>query len=179
VTVIEGLGEPASPGSRDALAQRFPRLQIESLTAAAATRRLVHHAAQLDVLVADAQLAALLAEQATALFGAPELTPIAYLGDGPQGVYAPAHGAAAELAGRSAANPIASILSVAMMFRYTFGLEREAQAIERAVEHALLDGCRTAELGGALTTRAMGAAVRSRLDEAAAEPLGSMLTRAF
>ena len=103
------------------------------------------------------------------LTGSIGLLPSASLGDGALGLYEPIHGSAPDLAGRNAANPAATILSCAMLLRYSFGLTREADAVERAVDRALADGCRTADLAapgeGALGTEEMGQAICQRLEE--------------
>jgi len=71
------------------------------------------------------------------------------------GLYEPIHGSAPDIAGKGIANPIGTILSSAMMLRHSFHLEIEAAAIEKAVDFVITDGCRTADLGGKLTTRQM------------------------
>jgi len=87
------------------------------------------------------------------------MLPSASLGDGPPGLYEPIHGSAPEIAGRDIANPLASILSAAMMLRHSFGLEAEAAAVDRAVGTVLDRGFRTADIrtpGGRLVgTREM------------------------
>ena len=83
------------------------------------------------------------------------------------GLYEPVHGSAPDIAGRDIANPLATILSAAMMLRYSFGLEREAAAVESAVETVLASGARTADIAkpgeASIGTRAMGDAVLSAL----------------
>jgi 3-isopropylmalate dehydrogenase len=161
------------------IAQRYPRVRLEHLLVDSAAMRLITHPSQFDVIVTENMFGDILTDEASVLSGSIGLLPSASLGDGPHGLYEPIHGSAPDIAGRSAANPVGTILSVAMMFRFSFGLEREAQVIERAVEHALMDGCRTADLGGTLTTHGMGAAIRNRLDDAADGALANMMTRAF
>ncbi|MBI2868182.1 MAG: 3-isopropylmalate dehydrogenase, partial [Chloroflexi bacterium] len=83
------------------------------------------------------------------------------------GLYEPIHGSAPDIAGQGKANPLATILSVALLLRYSLGLEREAQAVERAVAAALDDGCRTPDImsdGGKLVgTREMGDVVAGKV----------------
>ena len=79
------------------------------------------------------------------------------------GLYEPIHGSAPDIAGRNVANPLATILSAAMLLRHTFGLVTEADAIESAVGRVLAAGVRTADLGGATGCAEMGAAVRAAL----------------
>jgi len=79
------------------------------------------------------------------------------------GLYEPIHGSAPDIAGQGKANPMATILSAAMMLRHSFGLEAEAARIEAAVGKALADGILGGDLGGDYGTQAIGAAVRERL----------------
>ena len=74
------------------------------------------------------------------------MLPNASIGDGTRGMYEPIHGSAPDIAGKNVANPTATILSVAMMLRYSFSLEKEARAIENAVKSAISDGVRTADI---------------------------------
>jgi 3-isopropylmalate dehydrogenase len=78
-------------------------------------------------------------------------------------VYEPIHGSAPDIAGQGIANPIGTILSAAMLLHYSLKLEREAAAIQTAVDDALTAGCRTADLGGKLTTRQMADEIIRRL----------------
>jgi len=80
------------------------------------------------------------------LVGSMGLLPSASLGVGTLGVYEPIHGSAPDIAGKGIANPVGTILSAAMLLRHSLNLPREAEAVERAVERALGDGCRTADL---------------------------------
>ena len=104
------------------------------------------------------------------LSGSLGLLPSASLGEGRRGLYEPIHGSAPDIAGQDRANPLATILSVAMMFRHTFAREDLAQRIERAVRAALQKGLRTPDIAGsgerAVGTRAMGEAVAAALRSA-------------
>jgi 3-isopropylmalate dehydrogenase len=91
------------------------------------------------------------------------LLPSASLGGGSFGLYEPVHGSAPDIAGRGLADPIGAILSAALLLRHSLGLEAEARAIEDAVEAALSNGARTADLGGSLSTAGMGQAIRAEL----------------
>ncbi|MBI2976479.1 MAG: 3-isopropylmalate dehydrogenase, partial [Chloroflexi bacterium] len=82
---------------------------------------------------------------------------------GGPGVYEPIHGSAPDIAGKGIANPVGAILSAALLLRHSLRLEREAVAIEAAVDAAIAGGCRTADLGGKLTTRQMADEIISRL----------------
>ncbi len=101
------------------------------------------------------------------LTGSIGMLPSASLDANNKGLYEPCHGSAPDIAGQGVANPLATILSVAMMLRYTFGREGEALRIESAVKKVLAQGCRTADIYEAGTrrvgTRAMGDAVLAAL----------------
>ena len=158
------------------VAANHPRVKLEHLLVDAAAMRLITHPAQFDVIVTENMFGDILTDEAAVLSGSIGLLPSASLGDGKRGLYEPIHGSAPDIAGQSIANPVGTILSVAMLLRFSLGLEREAAAIERAVGEALADGARTADLGGTLSTTAMGAAVRDRLDETHAT---AMMSRAY
>jgi 3-isopropylmalate dehydrogenase len=81
----------------------------------------------------------------------------------PRGLYEPIHGSAPDIAGKGIANPIGTILSAALLLRYSLGLEDEARLVERAVDETLSAGNRTPDLGGSETTQEMTAAIMSRL----------------
>ena len=95
------------------------------------------------------------------------LLPSASIGDTAPGLYEPIHGSAPDIAGQDKANPVATILSVAMMFRYSFHLSEEAKAIEDAVDAVLNEGWRTADIAGpgetAVGTVKMGQLIREKL----------------
>ncbi len=161
------------------VAEQHPRIRVEHMLVDSAAMRLITHPSQFDVIVTENMFGDILTDEAAVLSGSIGLLPSASLGDGPRGLYEPIHGSAPDIAGHSVANPVGTILSVAMMFRFSLGLEREAQVIERAVEDALRDGCHTRDLGGTFTTEAMGGAVRDRLEEAAADASSAMLARSI
>ena len=79
-------------------------------------------------------------------------------------MFEPVHGSAPDIAGQGIANPIGTILSAAMLLRHSLLLDTEARRIERAVTRAIADGLRTADLGGGMSTAAMGAAIRERME---------------
>jgi 3-isopropylmalate dehydrogenase len=91
------------------------------------------------------------------------MLPSASLGDARNGLYEPIHGSAPDIAGKGIANPIGTILSAALLLRHSLGAEEAAQRIERAVDRALTEGARTADVGGTLGTKAITDAVLSRL----------------
>ena len=108
----------------------------------------------------------ILSDEASQLTGSIGMLPSASLGNTTRGLYEPIHGSAPDIAGKHIANPIATILSAAMMLRYSFGMADEADAIVRAVDEVLEAGCRTADLAHgapAMTTEEMTDAVLARL----------------
>jgi 3-isopropylmalate dehydrogenase len=125
--------------------------------------RLIAAPQSFDVVVTENLFGDILTDEAAVLVGSLGLLPSASLGEGPRGLYEPIHGSAPDLAGRGVANPIGTILSAALLLRHSLGLEAEATAVEAAVERAIGDGARTADLGGALSTAEMGAAIRAAL----------------
>jgi 3-isopropylmalate dehydrogenase len=93
-----------------------------------------------------------LSDEAAMLTGSIGMLPSASLGGGGPGVFEPVHGSAPDIAGTGAANPLAMLLSAALMLRHGFGMEAEAAAVESAVDGALAEGLRTADLGGTAST---------------------------
>ena len=98
------------------------------------------------------------------LVGSMGLLPSASLGSSGPGLYEPIHGSAPDIAGKGIANPIGTILSAAMLLRYSFKLEFEAASIEKAVQDAISAGARTGDLGGKLTTRQMADEIIHRIN---------------
>jgi 3-isopropylmalate dehydrogenase len=120
-----------------------------------------------DVIVTSNMFGDILSDEASQVTGSIGLLASASLGDGSRGMYEPIHGSAPDIAGRGIANPIATILSVAMMLRHSFGLVAEAAAVERAVGEALAAGCRTADIARTgetpLSTAALGDAISAKI----------------
>jgi len=125
--------------------------------------RLITRPASLDVLVTENMFGDILTDEASVLSGSMGLLPSASLGASGPGLYEPIHGSAPDIAGQGIANPIGMILSTAMLLRYSLKLEREAVAVETAVDDAIASGCRTPDLGGKLTTRQMTEQIIRRL----------------
>jgi 3-isopropylmalate dehydrogenase len=128
-----------------------------------AAARLMTAPASFDVLVTENMFGDILSDEASVLCGSLGLIPSASLSEGSFGLYEPIHGSAPDIAGREKADPIGAILSAAMLLRHSLGLQEEARAVEAAVQAALDDGARTADLGGRLTTDEMGEVVRGRM----------------
>ena len=119
--------------------------------------------ASFDVLVTENMFGDILTDEAAVLAGSMGMLPSASLGAGGPGLYEPIHGSAPDIAGKGDRQPVGTILSAAMLLRHSLGLEPEAAAIERAVDAAITEGARTADLGGKLSTRDMADEVLRRL----------------
>jgi 3-isopropylmalate dehydrogenase len=120
-----------------------------------ASMRLVSSPLHFDVLVTENMFGDILTDEASVLAGSIGLLPSASVGDEGPGLYEPVHGSAPDIGGRGIANPVGSILSAAMLLRHSLHLEREAAAVELAVDKSLADGRRTVDLGGKLSTKEM------------------------
>jgi 3-isopropylmalate dehydrogenase len=147
----------------DALVKReFPQLKLEHILVDACAMHLIRRPADFDVIVTENMFGDILTDEASMLAGSMGLLPSASLGEGKKGLYEPIHGSAPDIAGKGVANPYATILSVAMLLRHSFGLETEARAIEAAVSGAVDKGVLTADIapkGAAVGTRVAGQAV--------------------
>jgi len=141
----------------------FPEVTLEHQLVDSAAARLMTAPASFDVLVTENMFGDILSDEASVICGSLGLLPSASLGEGSFGLYEPVHGSAPDIAGRGLADPIGAILSAALLLRHSLRLEAEARAIEDAVEAALSNGARTADLGGSLSTAEMGQAIRAEL----------------
>ncbi len=128
---------------------------LEHMLVDTAAMRLVTSPGQFDVVVTENMFGDILTDEASVLVGSMGMLPSASLGSGGPGVYEPIHGSAPDIAGKGIANPIGTILSAALLLRYSLHMEEEAKAIEDAVDKAIAEGCRTVDLGGRLGTKAM------------------------
>lgn len=124
----------------------YPDVELSHMLVDAAAMMLVRNPKQFDVMVTGNIFGDILSDEAGMLTGSIGMLPSASLGEGKKGLYEPVHGSAPDIAGKDLANPLASILSVAMMLRYSFDLEEHALRIERAVRDVLREGCRTADI---------------------------------
>jgi 3-isopropylmalate dehydrogenase len=144
------------------VAKNYPDVELTHMYVDNAAMQLVRYPTQFDVIVTENMFGDILTDLASMLMGSIGMISSASL-NGPKGLYEPAHGSAPDIAGKNIANPLATILSAALMLRYSFGMEQEAQTIERAVESVLQKGYRTPDLGKPgekiLGTREMGDAV--------------------
>ena len=140
-----------------------PDVAIEHMLVDTASMRLITSPSGFDVVVTENTFGDILTDEASVLAGSMGLLPSASLGENGPGLFEPIHGSAPDIAGKGIANPIGSILSAALLLRHGLGLEREAIAVESAVDKVLTDGLRTSDLGGSLSTCEMGRAVIDRL----------------
>jgi 3-isopropylmalate dehydrogenase len=148
------------------MAEEFPDVAVEHMYVDAAAMHLLRRPADFDVIVTENMFGDILTDEASMLPGSLGLCASAALGTGTRGLYEPIHGSAPDIAGRGIANPYATILSAAMLLRYSLGLGTEAAAVERAVAAAIERGVRTADLrprNAAASTRDAGDAVLAAL----------------
>lgn len=137
----------------------FPGVGLDFMYVDNAAMQLVRDPSRFDVLLTENMFGDILSDEASQIAGSIGMLPSASLrGDG-FGMYEPIHGSAPDIAGRGVANPMATVLSAAMMLRHSFGLADEADAVERAVGAALAASVRTPDLGGTASTSAAGDAV--------------------
>ena len=150
-----------------ALAADYPDVALSHMYVDNAAMQLVRNPKQFDVIVTGNMFGDILSDEASMLAGSIGMLPSASLDANQKGLYEPIHGSAPDLAGKDKANPLATILSVAMMFRYTFANADVAVRIERAVRRVLQQGHRTGDIAlpgeKSIGTRAMGDAVIAAL----------------
>lgn len=128
------------------LAAEFPSVRLEHMLVDAAAMHLLRRPASFDVLLTENMFGDILTDEASMLAGSLGLLPSASLGAERRGLYEPIHGSAPDIAGQSVANPLAMILSAAMLLRHSLQLDAEAHDIEAAVENAVAEGLRTVDL---------------------------------
>jgi 3-isopropylmalate dehydrogenase len=137
----------------------YPEVKLGHQYVDSAAMLLVHRPTDFDVVLTENMFGDILSDQAGGVVGSLGLLASASIG-GPVGLYEPVHGSAPDIAGKGIANPLGAILSVAMLLRHSFHLEREAACVEAAVSAVLSEGARTADLAGkshpAISTGVMG-----------------------
>lgn len=152
----------------------YPDVTLSYLYIDNASMQMVRNPRQFDVIATSNMFGDILSDEASQITGSIGMLASASLGESGPGLYEPIHGSAPDIAGKDLANPLATILSVAMLLRYSFGLETEAKAIEAAVEKVLDEGYRTGDIAGSerdavkaagklVGTKAMGQLVVERL----------------
>ena len=141
----------------------FRDIELTHMYVDNAAMQLVRNPGQFDVIVTGNLFGDILSDQASMCAGSIGMLPSAALNGSGKGLYEPIHGSAPDIAGQGKANPCATILSAAMLLRYSLGMDEAADRIEAAVTAALVSGARTADLGGSLSTAQMGDAVLKAL----------------
>ncbi len=148
------------------LAEEYPDVTLSDMLVDNAAMQLVRNPAQFDVVVTSNMFGDILSDEASQITGSIGMLPSASLGDTTRGLYEPIHGSAPDIAGKHLANPIATILSAAMMLLHSFGLAAEHDAIVNAVDAVLNAGLRTADLAHgapALSTEEMTDAILAQI----------------
>ena len=145
------------------LAAEYPAVELSHMYVDNAAMQLVRNPGQFDVVVTGNLFGDILSDQASMCVGSIGLLASASLSDGTLGLYEPIHGSAPDIAGQGLANPMAAVLSAAMLLRHSFAREAQAAQIEAAVAAALADGVRGRDLGGCHGTAAIGDAILERL----------------
>ena len=145
-------------------AEEFPNVELQHMLVDNAAMQLVSAPRHFDVILTENLFGDILSDEAAMLTGSIGMLPSASLGSGGPGLFEPVHGSAPDIAGEGIANPLAMILSVALLLRHGLGRETEAAAVESAVDAALSGGLRTHDLGGEATTAEATDAVLSHLE---------------
>ena len=145
------------------VSKEYPEVELDHMYVDNAAMQLVRNPKHFDVIVTSNIFGDILSDEASQITGSIGMLPSASLGEGSFGMYEPIHGSAPDIAGKGIANPIATILSMAMMLRYSFKLNAEAEAIENAVTKTLNAGLRTADIasegGKYISTSEMGESI--------------------
>ena len=145
------------------LAPEYKDIELDHLLVDNAAMQLVSNPTGFDVIVTENLFGDILSDEAAMLTGSLGMLPSASLGEDGPGLYEPVHGSAPDIAGTGKANPLATLLSVAMMLKYGLGMHDEAAKLEAAVDSTLVQGLRTPDLGGESTTEEMTDAVLAAL----------------
>jgi len=153
--------------SEHVIRREYPDVSIEHMLVDSAAMHLLRRPRDFDVLLTENMFGDILTDEAAMLASSLGVLPSASLGAGKRGLYEPIHGSAPDIAGKGIANPIGTILSVALLLRYSLELEHEANTVEQAVDRCIANGARTADIAEhgrpAMTTRRMGDAVLAAL----------------
>ncbi|NLW79845.1 MAG: 3-isopropylmalate dehydrogenase [Ruminococcaceae bacterium] len=151
------------------VAKEYPDVAFENMLVDNAAMQLVRNPGQFDVMVTENMFGDILSDEASMITGSIGMIPSASLGENGPGLYEPIHGSAPDIAGTGKANPVGTILSVAMMLRYSLGMPAEADTVEAAVDTALAAGARTADTAKpgetVLTCRQMGEKIAQLIQE--------------
>lgn len=149
------------------ISKEYPEVELAHMYVDNAAMQLVRNPKQFDVIVTSNMFGDILSDEASMITGSIGLLPSASMGETGKGMYEPIHGSAPDIAGKDIANPIAAILSVAMMLKYSFHLEEEAKQIEQAVSKVLKEGYRTPDImnegNQEVGTREMGSLIYKKI----------------
>ena len=149
------------------VAEDYPEVKLEHMLVDNCAMQLVKDPAQFDVILTENMFGDILSDEASMVTGSIGMLSSASLNDSKFGLYEPSHGSAPDIAGQDKANPIATILSAAMMLRFTFDLDEEADAIDAAVKQVLKDGYRTGDIYSSgctlVGTMQMGSLIAERI----------------
>jgi 3-isopropylmalate dehydrogenase len=140
-----------------------PEISLNHILVDTASMRLITHPASFDVIVTENMFGDILTDEASVLAGSMGMLPSASLGVNTPGLYEPIHGSAPDIAGKGIANPIGTVLSTALMLRYSFHDESSATRLESAVDRVITDGKVTGDLGGELNTQQVADEIIARL----------------
>ena len=144
-------------------AEEFPHVELEHALVDSTAMNLITAPRHFDVILTENMFGDILSDEASVLTGSLGLLPSASIGDSGPGLFEPVHGSAPDIAGQGIANPLAMFLSAALMLRHGLDSESAAAAVESAVDRALADGLRTADLGGDASTAEATDAVLAQL----------------
>ena len=149
------------------VAKDYPEVTLEHMLVDNCAMQLVHNPGQFDVILTENMFGDILSDEASMITGSIGMLSSASLNETSFGLYEPSHGSAPDIAGKGIANPIATILSAAMMLRFSLNLDKEADAVEAAVQQVLKDGYRTGDIMSAGCTKvgtvAMGDLIAERI----------------
>jgi 3-isopropylmalate dehydrogenase len=145
----------------------YPEVELEHMLVDSAAMHLLKRPREFDVMLTENMFGDILTDEGAMLASSLGVLPSASIGNGKRGLYEPIHGSAPDIAGKGIANPIGTILSVALLLRHSLGLEREAATVEQSVDRCIANGARTADIAEhgrpAMSTRRMGDAVVAAL----------------
>jgi len=145
--------------------REFPHIQLEHVLVDNAAMQLVSAPRHFDTILTENMFGDILSDEAAMLTGSIGMLPSASLGGEGPGLFEPVHGSAPDIAGQGIANPLAMFLSAALMLRHGLGLEKQAAAVESAVDRALAEGLRTPDLGGTAGTEEAARTVFKNLEQ--------------
>ena len=150
-----------------AVAEAYPDVELLHMYVDNAAMQIVRDPSQFDVIVTENLFGDILSDEASQITGSIGMIPSSSMGEGTRGMYEPIHGSAPDIAGQDKANPIGTVLAAAMMLRYSFDMDKEADAVEAAVDAVLKEGWRCGDImqggGKPVGCREMGRLIRERI----------------